>query len=174
MQKREENDNTLRGGITERKECVLVPASGLRKESASDSVSGLRKENVSDPVSGLRKENASDLVSSLRKECVSDPVYGLGRQNVLNRQPVRTVLEKIYKNMHIRAAGAVLCALVWCGLLYPELCFTQGTCEQILIVQGQEIVIEQLENAGILNASDGQIIVRSRFLEWLEQLKSKK
>lgn len=150
MQKREENDNTLRGGITERKECVLVPASGLRKESASDSVSGLRKENV------------------------SDPVQGLGRQNTLNRQQFRIVLEQIYTNMHIRAAAAVICALVWCGLLYPELCFTQGTCEQILIIQGQEIVIEQLEEADILNASDGQIIVRSRFLEWLEQLKSKK
>ncbi len=115
----------------------------------------------------LRSQSALNKLYSVKSKNAFSTVYGLGKKAGIT-------LKNICKNYRIRAAAAGICALVWCGLLYPELCFTQGTCEQILIVQGQEIVIEQLENTDILGASGDEIIVRSRFLEWLKEIKSKK
>ena len=60
-------------------------------------------------------------------------------------------------------------ALTWWGVLYPELCFTESTYEQIVVVDGEEIVSEGTDYTDILSATRGEVVVKSRLLEWLEQ-----
>lgn len=91
-----------------------------------------------------------------------------------NRKNIYNYAKKVYNNLCFRTAAAGITALAWWGVLYPELCFTENTCVQVIVSQGQEIVLEQSDYQGILNASGDEVIVRSRLLEWLEQQKSKK
>lgn len=72
------------------------------------------------------------------------------------------------------ACKVALCvsAFVWWGVLYPELCFTEGTCEQVILEKGQEIVEEQTDCSGILDASGDEVVIRSRLLEWIEEKKN--
>lgn len=86
-----------------------------------------------------------------------------------NRQSVRQLLIRIYRDLRIRTAAAVLSALTWWGVLYPELCFTEGTYEQIVIVDGEEIVLKEADCRDILHAAGDEVVVRSRLLEWLEE-----
>lgn len=86
-----------------------------------------------------------------------------------NGQRVRQFLLKGYNDLRIRTAVAAMLALTWWGVLYPELCFTEDTYEQIIIVDGQEIVSDQADYRDILGASGDEVVVRSRLLEWLEQ-----
>lgn len=86
-----------------------------------------------------------------------------------NRQSVKRFWLKGSEDMRIRTAAAVMFALTWWGVLYPELCFTEGTYEQIIVVDGQEIVSEQTDYRDILSATGDEVVVRSRFLEWLEE-----
>lgn len=71
-------------------------------------------------------------------------------------------------------------ALLWWGVLYPELCFPEATYE---IVNDQDEDVNHAKNKdakktslpldgescyGMLDADEGQIIVSSRLLEWLK------
>ena len=84
------------------------------------------------------------------------------------------LLKKGYYDLRVRTVALSIMAFAWWGLLYPELCFTENTCVQVIVSQGQEIVSEQIDYREILGASDDEIVVRSRFMEWLEEKKSKK
>ena len=85
-----------------------------------------------------------------------------------NRQRVRQLLLRGYRDLRIRTAAVVMFALAWWGVLYPELCFTESTYEQIMVVDGQEIVLQETDIEDILNASGDEIVVKSRLVEWLE------
>ncbi len=91
-----------------------------------------------------------------------------------NRQYVRQLLIRICRDMRIRTAAAALLALVWWGALYPELCFTESTYEQVIIVDGEEIVLEETDCRDILHAAGDEVVVKSRLLEWLEEKFHKK
>ncbi len=82
---------------------------------------------------------------------------------------VRQFLLMGYNDLRISTAVAAMLVLTWWGVLYPELCFTEDTYEQIIIVDGQEIVSDQADYRDILGASGDEVVVRSRLLEWLEQ-----
>lgn len=87
-----------------------------------------------------------------------------------NRQSARQLLLRGYRDLRIRTAAVVMFALTWWGVLYPELCFTESTYEQIMVVDGQEIILEETDIEDILNATGDEVVVKSRLLEWLEQL----
>lgn len=91
-----------------------------------------------------------------------------------NKESLRRFLQQSCYDLRLRTAVVGILAFVWWGLLYPELCFTENTCEQVIVSQGQEIVTKQADYQEILKASGDEIVVRSRFLEWLEEKKSKK
>lgn len=91
-----------------------------------------------------------------------------------NKERLKSFLQQSYYDLRLRTAAVSILAFAWWGLLYPELCFTENTCEQVIVSQGQEIVTKQADYKEILNASGNEIVVRSRFLEWLEEKKSKK
>ena len=86
-----------------------------------------------------------------------------------NRQCLRQLLLREYRDLRIRTAAVVMFALAWWGVLYPELCFTESTYEQIMVIDGQEIVLEKTDVEDILNAAGDEVVVKSRLLEWLEQ-----
>lgn len=79
------------------------------------------------------------------------------------------ILRKVYCNLYFRAVAAGIFAVVWWGVLYPELCFTETTCEQVAVVEGQEVESQQTDYTGILEAAGDEIVIRSRLLEWIEQ-----
>lgn len=62
--------------------------------------------------------------------------------------------------------AACLFAAVWWGIFYPELCFTEETCETL--VQGDGMT-EEIGAAEIWRASGEEIVISSRFLEWCEE-----
>lgn len=91
-----------------------------------------------------------------------------------------------------RTLAACLFAAAWWGIFYPELCFTEETCKAVtseearangLSVQeertgGQGVpraetdaltASGQIEAAEVLGASGDEIVISSRFLEWLEE-----
>ncbi len=76
-----------------------------------------------------------------------------------------------------RMPAACILAAVWWSLFYPELCFTEETCEAVQDVKteeadGQSVVGQNREAdgiSGILRAGDDEIVVSSRFLEWCEK-----
>lgn len=69
----------------------------------------------------------------------------------------------------LRLVFAGMFAFVWWFLFYPELCFSEDTCE--VVYQGKiydsEEIYEQL-----LQADEEQIIVKSRLLDFLKQSKN--
>lgn len=91
-----------------------------------------------------------------------------------NRQNIQRILLRTYFDLRLRAAAVGALAFAWWGLLYPELCFTENTCEQITIVNGEEIEAEETDYRDILGASGDEIVVGSRLLEWLEQKTGRK
>ena len=93
---------------------------------------------------------------------------------MLNIERLKDFVQKGYYDLRLCTAVISIMAFAWWGLLYPELCFTEDTCVQVIVSQGQEIVMEQTDYREILSASGDEIVVRSRLLEWLEQKKSKK
>ncbi len=93
--------------------------------------------------------------------------------DMLNKESLKIVLKKGYYDLRFRTAVICIMAFAWWGLLYPELCFTENTCAQVIVSQGQEIVIRQTGYPEILNASGDDVVVRSRLLEWLEEKKNK-
>ena len=90
-----------------------------------------------------------------------------------NRQIIKQMILRIYCDLRLHAAAIGVFAFVWWGLLYPELCFTENTYEQVIIVDGEEVETEQSNYRNVLGASKDQIVVKSRFWEWLEKKLSK-
>lgn len=66
-----------------------------------------------------------------------------------------------------RTLAACLFAAAWWGIFYPELCFTEETCE--LVQTGEADAAERIEAAKVWQADNGEIVVSSRFLEWCEE-----
>ena len=93
---------------------------------------------------------------------------------MIDRQNIKQILLKASGNARLRTAAAGVMALTWWGLLYPELCFTDNTCTQITVTDGQEIEAGQADYRDILDATGDEIIVKSRLWEWLEEKVSKK
>lgn len=91
-----------------------------------------------------------------------------------NRENLRFFLRRSCYDIRLKMAFVSMAALAWWGVLYPELCFTDNTCVQVIVSQGQEIVMEQTDYQEILSASGDEIVIRSRFLEWMKEKKSKK
>lgn len=91
----------------------------------------------------------------------------------------------------VKMLTACVCAAAWWSVFYPELCFTEDTCQLIQTVESQSAssddgtaqTAEAGKNgqdaaaqvgqtdtaAGILRAGDGEVVIRSRFLEWCEE-----
>ena len=90
-----------------------------------------------------------------------------------NRQLIKQIIWRAYCDLRLHAAAAGVFALVWWGLLYPELCFTENTYEQVIIVNGEEVEAKQADYQDVLGASGDQIVVKIRLWEWLEQKISK-
>lgn len=61
-------------------------------------------------------------------------------------------------------------AFVWWFLLYPELCFPQDTYEIVYEAEGEEESFseEEIYNQ-LMMADDGQIVIKSKILEWLKK-----
>lgn len=69
-----------------------------------------------------------------------------------------------------RTLAACLFAAVWWGIFYPELCFTEGTCEAVTPDEKQtDGMPEQIGAADVWRASGDEIVISSRFLEWIEE-----
>lgn len=91
-----------------------------------------------------------------------------------------------------RTLAACLFAAVWWGIFYPELCFSEETCEVVtpeetrassLPAQAEPTGGQGVSGAGvdvpaasaqmkvedIWDASGDEIVISSRFLEWLEE-----
>lgn len=84
---------------------------------------------------------------------------------------------------------AVVCAAAWWSVFYPELCFTEETCQVIQTAEaenaaantglkkeaerdGQNAAVLNRETdtaAGIMRAGEDEIVISSRFLEWCEE-----
>ena len=50
-----------------------------------------------------------------------------------NKARMEQILWKGYYNLKIRAWMTVAFAASWWGILYPELCFTEATCQAVVI-----------------------------------------
>ena len=69
-----------------------------------------------------------------------------------------------------KTMAACLFAAVWWGIFYPELCFTEETCEAVVTAETQtEDMSGQIGAAEIWYASGDEIVLSSRFLEWCEE-----
>lgn len=93
---------------------------------------------------------------------------------------------------NVKRLAVCLFAAVWWGIFYPELCFSEETCAAVtpeeaqasdLSVQeertgaggvpgagtGVLTASEQIEASEVWRASGDEIVISSRFLEWLEE-----
>ena len=93
---------------------------------------------------------------------------------MIDRQNIKQMMLKAYRDVRLRTAAAGVMALAWWGLLYPELCFADNTCTQVTVTDGQEIETGQADYRDVLNAAGDEIVVKSRLLEWLEEKMGKK
>ena len=57
------------------------------------------------------------------------------------------------------------------SLLYPELCFTEDTFRQVIVEDGEVITVKEACYREILDAEGDDIVIESRLLEWLEEMK---
>lgn len=90
-----------------------------------------------------------------------------------NREIIKKLMLRAYCNLRLRAAAVGVFAFVWWGILYPELCFTENTYEQVVVVDGEEAEAEQADYRNVLSASGNKVLIKSRLWEWLEQKISK-
>lgn len=69
-----------------------------------------------------------------------------------------------------RTLAVCLFAAVWWGIFYPELCFTEETCEAVIADETQtDSLPGEITAAGVWDASGDEIVISSRFLEWCEE-----
>lgn len=86
-----------------------------------------------------------------------------------NSQVIRHMALRAYGSLRLRAAAAGTFACVWWGILYPELCFTDSTCEQVAAADSDEAETENRDSLSILDVSGDGIVIKSRLLEWIEE-----
>ena len=101
-----------------------------------------------------------------------------------NRANIEKMLWKGYYSLKIRAWMTVAFAASWCGILYPELCFTEATCQAVVIEEctvtedlqndegkkeTKQKVLRQPTYREMLETTGDEVVVKSRFLEWMEQ-----
>lgn len=69
-----------------------------------------------------------------------------------------------------KTLAACLFAVVWWGIFYPELCFTEETCEAVMSDERlTDGIPGQIGAAEVWRASEDEIVISSRFLEWFEE-----
>lgn len=69
-----------------------------------------------------------------------------------------------------RTLAACLFAAVWWGIFYPELCFTEETCEAVIADETQtDSLPREITAAEVWDAFGDEIVISSRFLEWCEE-----
>lgn len=76
------------------------------------------------------------------------------------------------ENLRLVITGALtgMSAFVWWFLLYPELCFPQDTYEIVCeLPDEEEDCLEEDIYGQLITADDGQIIIKSKLLEWLKK-----
>lgn len=76
-----------------------------------------------------------------------------------------------YCDLRLRALVTGIFALIWWGVLYPELCFTEDTFRQVIVEDGEVITVKEACYREILDAEGDDIVIESRLLEWLEEMK---
>lgn len=69
----------------------------------------------------------------------------------------------------VRTLAVSIFALAWWGILYPELCFTEETFEQVVVSEEFQEMTKQEIYDSLLKASGDELVIRSRFLEWYEE-----
>jgi hypothetical protein len=69
--------------------------------------------------------------------------------------------------MKWRAWMTCVLALCWWGVLYPELCFPEETYQTVAEDGGDSDTETSAED--ILQATKNDTVVRSRFLEWIDE-----
>ena len=75
------------------------------------------------------------------------------------------------KGQRFKSILLVFFAFAWWGLLYPELCFTEDTFRQVIVEDGEVITVKEACYREILDAEGDDIVIESRLLEWLEEMK---
>lgn len=65
-----------------------------------------------------------------------------------------------------RAFAACILATVWWSVFYPELCFTQETCE---LISDSGMRTEEIDAAEIWRSSGEELVISSRLLEWCDK-----
>lgn len=68
-----------------------------------------------------------------------------------------------------RTLAVCVFAVAWWGILYPELCFTQETFEQVVISEEFQEMTGQEIYEHLLEASGDEIVIKSRLLEWFKE-----
>ncbi len=86
---------------------------------------------------------------------------------------VRYKLIQGYSAMRVKTALWGILALVWCGLFYPEICFTKDTYQLVDAATGKVIELQDDELEKLLHADSDEILIGSRLMEWLEKLKDR-
>ena len=89
---------------------------------------------------------------------------------MLNIRIMKEFLLRAGRDLRLRAVVIGAAACVWWGVLYPELCFADGTYERTAADADCENGCAAADSAdGILRASGDEIAVCSRILEWIGQ-----
>lgn len=78
---------------------------------------------------------------------------------------------KACEDVRLRMALLAFFAFAWWGILYPEICFTEDTYQQVVVKDGEVRTVNEADGRGILDAEGDEIVIGSRLLEWLEEMK---
>ena len=89
-----------------------------------------------------------------------------------NKVRIEQILWKGYYSLKFRAWMTVAFAASWWGILYPELCFTETTCQAVVIeecavTENQQDDLCQTTYREMLETTGDEVVVKSRFLEWV-------
>jgi hypothetical protein len=74
--------------------------------------------------------------------------------------------------MKFRAWVTCVCAFLWWGVFYPELCFPEDAYQVVDEADGTDSSGE-MSYQDILKAAPDDTLIRSRFLEWIEECLNK-
>lgn len=66
-----------------------------------------------------------------------------------------------------RTFAACILATVWWGVFYPELCFTQETCE--IVSDGETQAKQEIDVAEIWRSSGEELVISSRLWKWCDK-----
>ncbi|MDE7232460.1 MAG: hypothetical protein K2N37_05245 [Lachnospiraceae bacterium] len=65
-----------------------------------------------------------------------------------------------------RTFAACILATAWWSVFYPELCFTQETCE---VISDDRTQTEEIDVSEIWRSSGEELVISSRLLEWCDK-----